>query len=258
MRPLALVVLPALLLVGLGNGAEPDEKDWSTIKGQIVFAGDKLPAKVELKIDKDADYILANGKLYSEEWVVNGANKGLKNVFVWLAPEPTGAAKALPIHPSLREIKEKKVTMEAARGVFAPHALAMREGQVLEFTNKSPIAYNFNPTGSPLNNPSRCILTPGKGTLELDGYRADEWPVCVACNIHGWMKAWVRVYDHPYFAVTDDDGNFEIKLAPAGKWRLRAWHDDGYRGGKDGKAGQAIEVKGGGATDLGKLEWKPN
>ena len=38
----------------------------------------------------------------------------------------------------------------------------------------------------------------------------------LACNIHGWMKAYVRVFDHPYYAVTDEDGKFEIKLARVG------------------------------------------
>jgi len=238
--------------------ADAAEKDWSTIKGQVVFAGDKLPEAAELKIDKDQDHCLAKGKILNEEWVVNKTNKGVKNVFVWLAPDPAGAVKTLPIHASLKDLKDKKVEIDQPNCAFIPHALAMREGQVLVAKNSSPIAHNVNATGYPTKNPARNILVPAKSQIELEGLRADEWPVSVACNIHPWMKAWVRIYDHPYFAVTDENGNFEIKLAPAGKWRLRAWHDTGYRGGKEGKAGQEIEVKGGQVTDLGKLEMKPN
>ena len=66
------------------------------------------------------------------------------------------------------------------------------------------------------------------------------------------------VFDHPYFAVTDENGNFEIKLAPAGEYRLRSRHDTGWRGGAAGKAGEKVTIKGGAVTDLGKLDMKPN
>jgi hypothetical protein len=238
--------------------AADDDKAWGTIKGQIVFGGDKLPDPVELKVDKDQDHCLEKGKLYSDEWVINKTNKGVRWVFVWLAPEPGGAVKTLPIHPSLKEIKEKKVEIDQPCCMFVPHALAMREGQVLVAKNSSPKPHNVNCAGHPTKNPARNVIVPPKGQLEYEGFQADDWPISVACNIHGWMKAYVRVFDHPYFAVTDENGAFEIKNAPAGEWRLRVWHDSGWRGGAQGKQGEKITVKGGAVTDLGKLEIKPN
>lgn len=235
-----------------------DDKNWGTIKGKVVFAGDKLPDPVELKVDKDQGHCLEKGKLFSDEWVVNKENNGIKWVFVWLAPEPGGAVKTLPIHPSLKEVKDKKVVIDQPCCMFTPHALALRQGQVLVAKNTSPVAHNVNAAGHPSKNPARNIIIPSKGDLEFDGFQADEWPITVQCNIHGWMKAFVRVFDHPYFAVTDADGNFEIPKAPAGEWRLRIWHDSGWRGGAQGKAGEKVTVKGGGTTDLGKLDMKPN
>ncbi len=237
---------------------DKNDKDWGTIKGRIVFAGDKLPEQVEVKVDKDQAHCLQNGKLFSDEWVVNKENKGVKWVFVWLAPEPGGAVKTLPIHPSLKEVKDKKVEIDQPCCMFIPHSLAIREGQVLVGKNSSPIAHNMNVAGHPTKNPARNIIIPAKGSVDFDGLQADDFPVSVQCNIHGWMKAYVRVFDHPYFAVTDADGNFEIKNAPAGEWRLRSWHDSGWRGGAAGKAGDKITVKGGTTTDLGKLDIKPN
>ena len=59
----------------------------------------------------------------------------------------------------------------------------------------------------------------------------------------------------PYYAVTDDDGNFEIKMAPVGKARLVAWHEGaGWVGGD--KTGKAIELKAGQALDLGTIKTK--
>ena len=52
------------------------------------------------------------------------------------------------------------------------------------------------------------------------------------------------MFDHPYFAITDADGKFEIKDAPAGKWRVVYWHEDGFHKGREGVIGETIEVKG--------------
>jgi hypothetical protein len=72
------------------------------------------------------------------------------------------------------------------------------------------------------------------------------------------MKAWVLVSDHPYVAVTNKDGKFEIKNAPAGDYRLVVWHEDiGYLGGAKGRDGQPITIKPDAVTDLGKLKIKP-
>jgi hypothetical protein len=69
------------------------------------------------------------------------------------------------------------------------------------------------------------------------------------------MKAWVGIFDHPYFAVTDKNGKFEIKDAPAGKYRLFVWHEEvGYLGGVKGRNGQVITIKKDGTTDVKQLK----
>src|SRR5262245_21293555 len=88
---------------------------WSTIKGQVVWAGKDVPKAVPLKVDKDQDHCLMKGPLLSEEFIVNKDNLGVKNVFVWLAPLPSKGrekARPLPIHPSLKEIKDKAGEMD--------------------------------------------------------------------------------------------------------------------------------------------------
>jgi hypothetical protein len=69
------------------------------------------------------------------------------------------------------------------------------------------------------------------------------------------MEGRVAVFDHPYFAITDEHGKFEIKDAPAGKFRIVAYQEKiGWRGGAKGKKGQEITIKAGGVTDLGDLQ----
>ncbi len=63
------------------------------------------------------------------------------------------------------------------------------------------------------------------------------------------MKSWVRIFDHPYFALTDEDGKFEIKNAPAGKYNLVMWQGGvGWVNG--GKNGQTIEIPAGGTVEV--------
>ena len=59
------------------------------------------------------------------------------------------------------------------------------------------------------------------------------------------MIGYVRVFDHPYYALTDEDGKFEIKNAPAGKFRMVVWQEkQGFLGGKEGRFGTQVEIKG--------------
>lgn len=226
-------------------------QNWFTIKGQIVFAGDKIPEATPLKVDKDQDHCLAKGPILSEEWVVNPQNKGVRWAFVWL---DAGKGKKMPIHPSLQELPQKEVVIDQPQCAFVPHALGMRQGQILVAKNSSPIAHNTNIQGHPLKNPGKNVIVPAGQQVLFENFVADTFPLTVSCNIHPWMTAKIRVYDHPYFAVTDADGKFELKLAPEGEYYLVVWHE-GSGWGPGGRSGTRIVLDG--DKDVGKLEIKP-
>jgi hypothetical protein len=237
--------------------ADQSDSAWGTIKGQIVYEGDSIPEPKPLNITKDQEYCLSKGPILSEDWVVNKKNKGVRWTFVWLAPEPGGTS--LAIHPALKAIPNKEVEIDQPRCAFVPHCLAMREGQVLVVKNSSTIAYNVHWNGTPLKNREGNMIILAGGTIKIEGLKEDKFPLLVGCNIHTWMKARVGVFAHPYFAVTDENGHFEIKLAPAGEHRLKVYHESvGWRGGATGSDGEKITVKGGGITDLGNLGLKPS
>jgi hypothetical protein len=64
-------------------------------------------------------------------------------------------------------------------------------------------------------------------------------------SIHPWIQGYVWAFDHPLFAVTDANGDFEIKDAPRGTWRLVVWHEKvGYLGGAKGRVGERVVVDG--------------
>ena len=256
-RPLGIILAVGLFGgVCLGPALEAQEGAWGTVKGSIVWGGPEAPPRLALDLKENADKAacLKNGMILEETWVVHPKTKGLRYAFVWLAA-PKG--KDLPIHPDLKEPKEKKVVMDQPVCMFLPHAIAMREGQTLVAKNTSNISHNFKWSGHPDVNPGNNVLLPPNTEKVIDDLKADRLPVSIECNIHPWMRGWVRVFNHPYYAVTDENGKFELKNAPAGEWQLMVWHGSGgWLGGAKGKNGQPINISAG-TTDLGNLAYPP-
>ena len=125
----------------------------------------------------------------------------------------------------------------------------------MRIMNSAPIPHNAKWVSR--ENGDINPLLPAGATHIIKGLKAEKYPIEISCSIHSWMKAQVRVFDHPYFALTDEDGNFEIKNAPAGKsLRLFISHESGgFNGGKAGRFGQTIQMKPG-TTDLGKIPYE--
>jgi hypothetical protein len=256
MRPASLLAVLALM-AGLGllctddpAGAQ-DPAGWADVKGQIVWGGNGLPEVKTLNVDKDQGHCLSRGPIPSEEWVINKDSKGVRWVVVWLAPE--NADQKLPVHPNLQAVPKAEVLVDQPCCKFEPHVVALRQGQVVAVKNSAPITHNVNWAGI-RNRGDNKILAPG-AEVKIDDLKASPFPVQVQCNIHPWMKGWVRIFDHPYFAITDENGRFELKNAPAGKYRLVVWHEVGFHNGD--KTGVPIQIKPGAANDLGKVEYKP-
>jgi hypothetical protein len=223
--------------------AEP----WGTVRGRVTWDGKELPNLPALTVVADVAHCTSKGAIPDEKWVINKDNKGVKNVFVWLQDASNPQAK-LPVHPALKAIKEKDVRADQPCCKFEPHALALREGQVLVVHNSSPVNHNYNYLGGDDNPGNNRVVAAGT-ELRIDDLKASPKPISVSCGIHPWMKSWVRVFDHPYFAVTDADGKFEIKDAPAGKFNIVLWHEEaGWVSG--GKKGKPIEIKAGGVTEV--------
>jgi len=241
-----------------GALAEGDTQGWGTVQGQVIKLG---PAPEQKPIEaaskhQDAKNCLAQGPVVDQAWVVNPKDKGVKWVFVWLQPDKDKGPTELPIHPSLKEIKQKEVVIDQPCCTFIPHALAMREGQVLIAKNSAPMPHNFKYGGNPTKNPGGNFLIPPGGQIPIKELVADRTPVAVNCTIHPWMNGWVRVFNHPYYAVTDADGKFEIKNAPAGDFRLVVWQESVGWGTPGLKYGEPITIKAGETTKVPTIELK--
>lgn len=256
MRAYAWVVAAAFAASGWWNVGQAQQGQWGTLVGRVVWVGD-VPEVVNVNLGNHPDgpaCLKANGgPIRSETWLVNPKNKGLRNTFVWLEPAVKGAK--LPIHPALAKPNAVNVEMDQPACAFIPHALAIRDGQTLVAKNSSMILHNFKYMGNPIANPGGNVALGPGASHNIVGLVADRLPIAVECNIHPWMRGWVRVFSHPYYAVTDVDGSFTIRDAPVGGWRLKIWHGSGgWAGGAKGKDGRPVVVMAG-ENPLGELEY---
>jgi hypothetical protein len=237
-------------------------EDWGNIKGQIVWSGKVAPAAKEIKPNKDEQHCLSKGALLSNEILVDKDTLGVANVMIWLAPFDKGGK--IPINPKLKAVPQDKVIIDQPCCMFEPRITMMREGQTLVIKNSAPVPHNSRVSGNPEINGTKNPNIPPGGSVEFGGetkLKAEPKPLLLACDIHGWMGGRIGVFDHPYFALTKKDGTFEIKDAPAGKFRIYIQHEavgwlHKVGAGEKLSGGQVIEIKAGETLDLGKIEMK--
>ena len=134
--------------------------------------------------------------------------------------------RAKDIHPDLKESKDKTVVFDQKGCTFEPHALIVRTDQKVIVKSDDPVAHNTH-TFPIKNQAVNFILAPkDREGKEVSNPIPEILPMQVKCDIHPWMNAYVAVVPHPYFAVTNEKGQFEIKGLPAGDYTLAAWHEE--------------------------------
>ena len=119
------------------------------------------------------------------------------------------------------------VMVDQRKMAFIPHVVAVQQGTTVEFLNSDPVGHNvYWPSISGNKKLSHNLGTWPKG--EKKPFQFNDLGVAsLLCNVHPEMSGYVVVVPTPYFAVTDKDGNFEIKSIPAGKYTLKTWSEDG-------------------------------
>jgi plastocyanin len=192
---------------------------WGTLKGTVVFGGAPPEAKIQEqqgKAQKDPEICAKTAPIMSERLVVDSATKGVKNVFVYLL-------RPSAINPEAKKAAESAKPLFDQKGcVYIPHALSVMTG--VPVTVKSSDGTNHNVSFQLKNLTQNPLVAPG-ATLEITPQSPERNPGLVSCSIHPWMQAYWMVLDHPYSAVTDAQGNFEIKNVPAGTQKVVVWQE---------------------------------
>ena len=137
---------------------------------------------------------------------------------------------------------KEPVVIDQRKMAFLPHVVTVQQGTTVEFLNSDPVGHNvYWPSISGNKKLAHNLGTWPKGEKKPFQFN-DVGVASLLCNVHPEMSGYVVVSPTPYFAVTDKDGNFEIKNIPAGKYTLKTWSEDGK------PTTQAVDVSGATAT----------
>ncbi len=217
-------------------------KGTGTLKGRVSFVG-ALPeiksekARMEMQADKERCLM---GDTNEQTWKIS-PDKGVQYVVVWLRPinQDKGAYFKLT---DAQKKQTKTVTMDQPYCQFEPHVTAFNPdyfdgkkqeptGETFKIKNSAPMNHNTAWAGNDLFNKGTNKIIPPKGELDVDAKpgrrtKPGEDLLHIHCDLHKWMNAYAWVFDHPFYAVTDKDGNYEIKNVPTGvELEVVHWHD---------------------------------
>jgi len=245
--------------------------EYGTIKGKVAWAGEKGPSLQEkINFTKDTDYCIQGKEVEITQQAFRvGDNGGLGNVYVWIEPAESDKYFEVPAD-QLKAFEENgpkgKLTVHQPHCAFMPHCSILfpsyykdgvlaKTGQKFIVSNDAKVSHNAN-IKSTENAESNETITPG--STYPRPLKKDDEAVRVSCGIHPWMLGYVRVFTHPYAALSQvganlekriyEDrtaasfGTYEITGVPVGaKVKLKAWHEAlGFLGDP---AGKVIELK---------------
>jgi hypothetical protein len=209
----------AILIATLCLQSQADE--WGSFRGQIVVDGE-IPER-QLLIAKDADIkdkeICAAEDHYAEDLLIDKESRGLANVFVYLAKKPKS------VHPDLVESATESLTVTYKGCQLVPHCLICRTDQRLEIGSDDGLAHN--PHNYPVKNPASGVSLASNSTfrIKLNLRIAESNPFAAGCDYHSWIRGYWLIVDHPYAALTDKDGKFQIDQLPVGEHIFKIWHE---------------------------------
>lgn len=179
------------------------------IAGKVTLKGTPPPEK-DLPLDPTCGKLWPNEKPKTRFYVAGG-DGGLADVFVYLK-KVDGAVPA----------PTKPVMLDQKACEYVPYVAGLQVGQQLLIRNSDPVLHNVHATPKVNKEFNLAQMAGGKDIART----MDQPEVLVRfkCDVHPWMFAYVGVLPHPYFAVTDKDGNYKISGVPAGKYSLVAFH----------------------------------
>lgn len=142
-------------------------------------------------------------------------NGKLKNVLIHVVEGLEGRV--------FEDIPQETVKLDQIDCLYEPRLIAARAGQSVEFINSDSIFHNVKSITK--FNETFNVATPNKGDRFIKIFNKGELAIQTKCSLHPWMSASIAVMEHPYFQVTGDDGSFDIKGLPPGRYTLEAWHE---------------------------------
>ena len=235
---LVLFVIVSLLSLGSSCSKDEDDEDEGpddttgttaavpyqskgnegTITGNVTFSG-AAPAPKPIDMSADAACSTKNPNATAEDLVVKDGK--LEYAFIYIKDGQTADGKK--ISGLSFPVPGDSVKLDQDGCHYKPHVLGIQTKQKFEVVNSDPTAHNVNV--QPNSNPKWNQSQPPSAPPIVKSFDRAETLIPVKCNQHPWMKAYIGVLNHPFYGVSREDGTFEIKGVPPGKYTVVAWHE---------------------------------
>lgn len=212
------------LMIALGvlaAGAARAE-DTGTLKGVIYLQGKAPQIKnifSDIKTEPKCAEQYEKPQVKAQEILLAKAVEGkedlrpMQSAMIFISTDLSG--KTFPA------ATEKK-TLNQQGCLYIPHVLTLQTDQTLLIKNSDPLLHNIN--ASPAKNPPFNYGQPQKDMENPVAFKKAEI-FKVKCDVHKWMGAWIGVFPHPFHAVSNEKGEYEIKGLPAGEYEVTFWHE---------------------------------
>ncbi|HWF44427.1 MAG TPA: carboxypeptidase regulatory-like domain-containing protein [Candidatus Kapabacteria bacterium] len=216
---LLLSVTAALIIAGCGEkndssiptpNATVDLAIGATISGTIKLDG---ACPQDPSISSSGNEGCHQGMVTEQHWVVNNGN--VTNAFIYIKDGLGNKIYAAPVAP---------VVLDQRGCIYRPHVMGLVLGQTLKVQNSDPTLHNVHlvsmTDGESFNRPFPPGMQPFEQKFTSTGIMKS-----IKCDVHGWMNSYVGVLPHPFFAVSDTSGHYEIRGIPPGNYTLELWHE---------------------------------
>ena len=202
-KSLSIIVSLGLLVVSIDAG---------TLKGHVKYDG-KAPKKKKLRMDADPVCGSSHSSPVLSENFKMAGDGSMAEALVYLKNvKYSGGAPSEP------------AVLDQKGCIYVPHVFGMVAGQELLIKNSDATLHNIHSmpkVNKEFNFAMPKVVKEKKATFS----KSEPDPFYIKCDVHPWMKTWVLVSDHPYFAVTDAKGNFSIDGIPAGTYEVVCWQE---------------------------------
>ncbi len=203
------------------------------IFGKVTLTGTPEPEKL-LPMDPKCGELHPGAKPTTQFYIV-GPDKGLADVFVYISKGLEGQ-RFLPA--------KEHLVLDQKGCIYVPYVSGAMLGQTIEVRNSDPVLHNVHPMPVVAGNREYNRAQMPKGQPLLFTWDKEELFLKFKCDVHPWMFAYVSLLPHPYFTVTDANGNFAIPNVPPGKYTVELYHR------KSGKITRDVTVQSDGTVEI--------
>lgn len=199
-------------------GAEDDADDGPTVVGVVRFDGprpERKPIQMTEKNGEPSDCHELHETVLLTENLIVGEEGEVANVFVYVKQGLQKKSYPVPEEPAV---------LDQHDCMFRPRVQGVQVGQEFLMRNSDPLVHNVRSFS--IRNRAFNIAQPADSADRKRVFARRESAIKIMCDFHPWMRAYIFVMEHPYFAVSNEKGEFEIQGLPPGEYTLAAWHEE--------------------------------